>query len=78
MTDPKGTDSRGLAARCDALEETVAHHEQTIEELSTTITRQWQEIEALKRTLARLGERIDDVESASGPGGVPIDKPPHY
>lgn len=71
-------DAEGLTARCDALEETVAHHEQTIEELSATITRQWQEIEALKRKLAQLGERVDDVESASGPSGGPIEKPPHY
>ncbi len=72
------TDAEGLAGRCDALEETIAHHEQTIEDLNGAIAAQWREIEALKRQLMQLGERIDDVESTSGAGGVPVNRPPHY
>ena len=67
-----------LEARCDALEETVAHHQQSIEELNETITAQWREIDALKRHFARLGERLQEVEEASGAGAVPSEKPPHY
>ena len=72
------SDVTTLAARCDALEETLAHHEQTIEELGQTITAQWKEIEALSRHLARLGERVEEVASSGGPGSMPIDRPPHY
>lgn len=71
-------ETANLRARCDALEETVAHHEQTIEDLNAAIAAQWREIEGLKRQLRRLGERVDEVESGSGQAGVPIDKPPHY
>jgi SlyX protein len=63
--------------RLETLETQLAYQEQTLEELNQTLTGQWTQIDALTRALARLGQQLADLESQS-PGGVPVDKPPHY
>lgn len=62
--------------RTAVLEEAVAHHERTIEELSGQIAEQWKTIDGLKRVVERLGERIEVLET--GYGDVPVTRPPHY
>ena len=62
--------------RIAALEEAVAHHERTIEELSGQIAEQWKTIDGLKRVIERLGERIETMET--GFGDTPVTRPPHY
>ncbi len=61
------------------IETTLAHHEQTITELSDLITAQWKEIESLKARLEKTLSKIERLEET-----MPADsqmanqKPPHY
>ncbi len=63
--------------RLAALEEAMAHHERTVDELSGQIAEQWKTIDGLKRIIERMGERIETLESGSGEA-VPVSRPPHY
>ena len=57
-----------------AIETTLSHHDQQIQELSEMIGAQWKEIERLKR-------RLEDVmaDREDGNGAPPASaKPPHY
>lgn len=70
------------------IEETLAHQEQQISELSEIVTRQWEEIELLKKQLARFKDKIegleDEINAGSGEKGMSVteiaarNKPPHY
>ncbi len=58
------------------IETTLAHHEQTINELNDVITAQWKEIETLKRRLDKTMAKIDQLQEG---GDISADqKPPHY
>ena len=66
-----------MSDRIAALEEAVAHHERTIEELSGQIAEQWKTIDGLRRVIERMGERIEGLEAGSGEP-APVTRPPHY
>lgn len=59
--------------RLIGIETTLAHHEQTIHELSDLVHKQWDEIAMLKRLIQRLEETKADVEPDEADR-----KPPHY
>jgi SlyX protein len=63
--------------RIDGLEELVAHHEKTIEDLSTQLAAQWQTITQMKNNLEVLTKRFVSLEENSLPAPE-ITKPPHY
>ena len=70
------------------IEETLAHHEQQISDLSEIVTRQWEEIEFLKKQLSRIKDKVDglqdEINSSGTDKGLSVteiaarDKPPHY
>ncbi|UHS62734.1 SlyX family protein [Agrobacterium vaccinii] len=63
--------------RIIALEETVAHHAKTIEELSDQLTEQWKVVEQTRAKLDRLTDRFLNLEEQSLEAPA-ITKPPHY
>lgn len=63
--------------RLVALEERLAHQDQTIEDLSTMIASQWREIDRLKRQLAMIDDQIAAVEQIARTGKAEP-PPPHY
>ena len=69
------------------IEETLAHHEQQIEDLNNIVTKQADEIDALKQRLKGLRDKIDVIEdmartrnseAPSAADQAARDKPPHY
>lgn len=63
--------------RIDAMEELIAHHENTIEDLSAQLANQWAIITDMESKLLVLTKRFVSLEEASLPA-VEITKPPHY
>lgn len=69
------------------VEETLAHQEQQILDLSDMVSRQWDEIDLLKTQLQRLKSKVgtleDNIPDSDG-AGLSVseiaarDKPPHY
>ena len=72
------TDTSSPEGRLDALEATVAHQEQIIEELSDVVARQAGEISDLTEKLNSLRERLTELEEGDGDGGQDEPPPPHY
>ena len=62
--------------RIDALEERIAHQDQTIEDLNGTVLALWKEIEGLKRQLGKFGDELSRV--AADVPEAPEPPPPHY
>ncbi len=62
--------------RVVALEERIAHQDQTIEDLNTTILELWKEIEGLKRQIGKLGDELSTI--AADVPQAPEPPPPHY
>lgn len=60
-----------------SLEETVAHHARTIEELNGEVTRQGAVIDRLEKTVAALAKRLVAMEEAAAPTPE-AGKPPHW
>ena len=68
------------------IEETLAHQEQRIQDLSTMVTRQWAEIDRLKAQLAMmqdkvagLAERVPSEEKGLSVSEIAaLNKPPHW
>lgn len=67
-----------LQSRVDALEERIAHQDQTIDDLSETATALFKQIDALKRDLSRLTDQIQEMEQSAGAPGGREPPPPHY
>ena len=66
-----------LTTDTDDMQEMLAHHEKTIEDLSTQIADQWKTIVEMERKLDILTRRFVVMEDNSLP--TPHDsKPPHY
>ena len=61
----------------DAMEEMLAHHEQTIEDLSAQLAKQWIVISTMETKLLALTKRFVTMEENSSPAPH-ISKPPHY
>lgn len=69
-----------------SIEETLAHHEQQIQDLSEMAFRQGRDIETLKKYMVQLQDKIGALENTSAPGDKGLsateqaarDKPPHY
>lgn len=59
------------------LEETVAHQQATIEEMSRLLTEHWKLIERLGHELRQLSERFEAVEDQAGAPEA-SQKPPHW
>jgi len=68
---------RETLARIERLEEQLAFHARTVEDLNEVVTRQADQIDALNRRLAALVEHVEELEDAAA-GSVPVTKPPHY
>jgi len=62
--------------RITALEERIAHQDQTIEELNASILDLWKEIEALRRQLGKFGDELSTI--AADVPLAPEPPPPHY
>ena len=69
------------------IEETLAHHEQQITDLSDMVVRQSDEISVLKKYIVKLEDKIGAIEDDGNiPSGESLsvtdiatrDKPPHY
>ncbi|MCP4183822.1 MAG: hypothetical protein GY761_10970 [Hyphomicrobiales bacterium] len=61
----------------DAVEEMLAHHEQTIEDLSVQLAKQWIVISNLETKILTLTKRFITMEQNSMPTPH-VTKPPHY
>jgi len=66
-----------LNERLNRLEESFAHHDTTVQDMSGEIAKQWQTLESLVRRMAELEEKIEAVRDA-GPAPAADVKPPHY
>ncbi|MCB1651126.1 MAG: SlyX family protein [Alphaproteobacteria bacterium] len=72
--------------RLEEIESTLAHHEQSLQDLSDLVQVQWKEIERLKRHLERASDTIEDLQDRLESGDKPMsvsdiaarNKPPHY
>jgi len=64
------------ADRITALEERIAHQDQTIEELNASILELWKELEALRRQLGKFGDELSTI--AADVPQAPEPPPPHY
>ena len=69
------------------IEETLAHQDQQIQDLSEMLIAQGEEIKTLKREVKKIQGKMGDMEEAAGAGGdkpvsmieqIAMDKPPHY
>lgn len=69
--------SEDLEARIVRLEETVAHQQTVIDDLSRLLTEQWQAAQRLEREIRRLTETMEDMEERAA-GAVPVTRPPHW
>lgn len=69
-----------LNKRIQTLEETLAGHESTVDDLSDMVREQWDIIDRLKREIERLTDRMERVEDTPGGDNIPtgMEKPPHY
>lgn len=76
-----------MTSNLNHIEETLAHQERQIQDLSDTVSRQWTEIDLLKKHLRKLQDKIDMVgQSVADAGSENLsvteqaarDKPPHY
>lgn len=63
--------------RLMALEEKVAHQDDTIETLNQTVTEQWKLIEQLKKQIGHLDSQLYELENHMG-NPAANQKPPHY
>ena len=70
-------DDNTLTDRVMLLEENVAHHGVTIEELSAQIAAQWKIIDHMQFKLDRLMQQFRALEDATLDAPA-ITKPPHY
>lgn len=59
------------------LEETVAHQQATIEDLSRQLTEHWKLIERLRIEMRQLVDLVEAADDASG-APDPNQKPPHW
>lgn len=62
--------------RVTALEERLAHQEQTIDDLNGAIIDLWKEIETLRRQLGKFSDQLGQV--AADVPQPPEPPPPHY
>jgi SlyX protein len=69
------------------IEETLAHQEQKIQDLSDMVTRQWDEIDILKKRLNKMQDKMAYMSESAQPTGeeglsvseiAALNKPPHY
>jgi SlyX protein len=70
-------DERELHDRVTRLEETIAHQNLTIEEMSSEIATQWKTIGQMQTRLERLLEQFRALEDATLEA-PPVTRPPHY
>lgn len=68
--------AQDLEGRIDALEMTVAHQDQMIEDMNTVILEQRAEIDEMKIRMSQALDRIQTVESQMP--DEPDAPPPHY
>ena len=61
----------------DVMEEMLAHHEQTIEDLSAQLAKQWIAISTLEGKVETLTKRFLTIEENAMPAPH-VSKPPHY
>ena len=73
--------------RLQKLEETIAHQDQQIADLSEILIRQNKDMAALRAEITKLGGRVEDLQGAlEDKEGTPrsiteeaaLNKPPHY
>ncbi len=74
-----------MSDKTTALEEQLAYHDKSIEELSEMVTRQWQEIDRLKKLVGSLQDKVSELEDGADEDGsqsatefAAANKPPHY
>lgn len=61
-----------------AIQETLAHQEQQISDLSEMIIAQTEEIAALKKHIGKMAGKIESLEDDLASGPAADQKPPHY
>jgi len=66
-----------MQQRITQLEETVAHQELTIADLSDELSKQWQTIDRLNRIIEEIREKMDTMV-LDGPAPAADEAPPHY
>ncbi len=72
--------------KMNKIEETLAHQDQLLQDLSEMVTRQWDEIDMLKKRMGKMQDKIAHLEeTATGEEeGLSVteiaarNKPPHY
>ena len=69
--------------RIQAIESTITHQDQQIQDLSDMVGAQWKEIDQLKKHLSHAKARLETLENPSdepsdNSGAVAHEIPPHY
>ncbi|PHZ84500.1 SlyX family protein [Paremcibacter congregatus] len=65
--------------RLQNIEQTLAHQDQHIQDLSDMVNQQWQEIDRLKKSLSRTEARLGNLETPEEESGdITHEVPPHY
>lgn len=62
--------------KINKVEETLAHQEQQINDLSDMLIAQGREIDVLKKQVSKLEGKIENIEDGDTPAAN--QKPPHY
>jgi uncharacterized coiled-coil protein SlyX len=67
-----------LARRIDQLEETLAHHEVMVHDLSDELAKQWQTIERMTLKIRELEEKLSSQAPSMDGSETGDPPPPHY
>jgi SlyX protein len=70
--------TRAMTDRIDAIEEKLAHLEQTVTELSDVLARQQKDLDRALDRNQRLMDKLAALESDFGANATAHEKPPHY
>ena len=72
------SDDKPSIGNMRAIEETLAHQDQQISDLSEMIIAQNEEIAALRKQIAKMGGKIESLEDDLSGAPAADEKPPHY
>jgi len=70
--------SEELTGRVNQLEESLAHHQSLVQDLSDELAKQWQTIERLNRHIKELEDKIETLGAAVDAPETSEPPPPHY
>lgn len=64
--------------KLQTIEETLAHQDQQIADLSEMVIRQSDELAALRKAISKLQGKLENLQDDTGQAPLADQKPPHY